>query len=152
VLAVFVVVGIGALGTVVVSFLVSAVASSLVGDGSLLIRLLLVVFAVGPCLSIGDRCGRWWAFIGSVALVPMLGFGVLVAGRGSSSDLAFLLLAVLMTAFALAAGSLQRALATQVSQRRRPPLAGADAPQRQRAPQQQPMPSAASSRERLRAH
>jgi hypothetical protein len=106
-LAVIVVAGVGATMVIVVSVLLSVAASSLVGDGSALVRFLLVVFVLGPCVSLGIRCGRWWAFLGAAGLVPLLVFAMLVAGSVSSTGLEFAAVAVLATAFALAVGSLQ---------------------------------------------
>jgi hypothetical protein len=106
-LAVFVVASGGALTVVVVSLLAAAAVSSLVGDGSVLVRALLVVCVLGPCMSLGMKCGRWWAFVGAAGIVPLLGFAMLAAGSISTSDVEFLLVAMLTTAFALALGSLQ---------------------------------------------
>jgi hypothetical protein len=105
-LAVVVVVGCGTLAVLLASVLLAVVAPSLVGDGSVLVRLLLVAFVLWPCVSLGRRCGRWWAFVGAAGLLPLLGFVMLVAGT-LSSDAGFLALAVLGTASALALGSLQ---------------------------------------------
>jgi hypothetical protein len=52
------VVVIGSLVAVVLTVVLAAVAHSFVGDGSVLLKLLLAMFALGPCLSIGYRCGR----------------------------------------------------------------------------------------------
>jgi hypothetical protein len=128
-LAVVVVTGWGALAAVLVSLLLAVVASPLVGDGSTLVRLLLVAFVLGPCVSLGRRCGRWWAFVGAAGLVPLLGFAMLVGGS-VSSGVGFLTLAVLGTASALALGSLQSEWEAQTTRRpaarrRARPLQGA---------------------------
>lgn len=109
-LAVFVVVGGGALFAVVASMLVAAVVSPLVGDGSVVVRLSLVVFALGPCLSLGRRCGEWWAFLGAGGVLPLVGFALLVDGA-LSTGFGFMVVAALTTAFALAVGSLRAVLA-----------------------------------------
>jgi hypothetical protein len=105
-LAVVVVAGGGTLTVLLVSVLLAVVASSLVGDGSALVRLLLVAFVLWPCVSLGRRCGRWWAFVGAAGLLPLLGVALLVGGS-VSSGVGFVALAVLGTASALALGSLQ---------------------------------------------
>jgi hypothetical protein len=113
-LGVVIVFGIGSMTAVVVSLILAAAIPSVVGDGTWVVRLSFVAFAVAPCISLGTRCARWWAFTGAAALVPLLGFAVLVAGPGShAGGLAFAAEAVLATAFALAVGSLQSALAAR---------------------------------------
>lgn len=116
--AVVVVFGGGATVAVVTSMLVGVAVPSLVGDGGVLVRVMLVVFALGPCLSLGQRCGRWWAFMGAAALAPLLGFCALVAGPRSWTGVGFVGVAVVAVAFAVAAGSLQQQL-TAVTARRR---------------------------------
>ena len=105
--AVVLVAGGGALAAAVVSVLLAVGMPSLAGDGSALVRSSLVVFVLGPCVSLGRRCGRWWAFVGSGVLVPLLGFAALVTGAGLSSGVRWTAVAVLTTALALALGSLQ---------------------------------------------
>jgi hypothetical protein len=105
-LAVFAVAGGGALAVVVVSLLLAVAAPPVVGDGSRLVRLLLVAFVLGPCVSLGRRCGRWWAFVGAAGLLPLLAFAMLVDGAVSSGS-GLSSLAVLGVACALALGSLQ---------------------------------------------
>lgn len=109
-LAVCLVVAAGGVLAVFGALVLSAVASSLVGDGNLVVRVLLAVFAIGPCFSIGVRFGRWWAFLGALTLIPLLGFAMLV-GSGPSSGLGLLAVAVLTSAFALASGALNAQLA-----------------------------------------
>ena len=109
-LAVCFVVAVGGVLAVVGALVLSAVASFLVGDGNLAVRLLLAVFAIGPCFSIGFRFARWWAFLGALTLIPLLGFAMLV-GSGPASGLGLLAVAVLTSAFALAAGALNAQLA-----------------------------------------
>jgi hypothetical protein len=106
-LAVVLVASGGTLTVVLVSVLLAVAASAIVGDGSTLVRLLLVSFVLWPCVALGRRCGRWWAFVGAAGLVPLLGFAMLVAGPGASTGAGFLVVAVLGTASALALGSLQ---------------------------------------------
>jgi hypothetical protein len=124
-LTVGLVVGLGGVVAVLAAMFSAAAASSSVGDGSSLVGSLLVVFVLAPCLAVGHRCGRWWAFFGAAVLVPMLGFCLLLAGRHSASSVGFVVAAVLATAFALAAGSFQRELTaadvTALGRRRSPP-------------------------------
>jgi hypothetical protein len=108
--AVVVVVVAGGVAMFVVSTSLAAVAPALVGDGSLLVRLSLVVFAFAPCLSLGFRCGRWWAFSGAASLVPAVGICVLLAGPHSWSVLGLLVWLVGAAGLPLAVGSLQRGL------------------------------------------
>jgi hypothetical protein len=108
--AVLVVVVAGGVAMFVVSTSLAAVAPALVGDGSLLVRLSLVVFAFAPCLSLGFRCGRWWAFSGAASLVPAVGICVVLAGPHSWSALGLLVWIVGATGLPLAVGSLQRRL------------------------------------------
>ncbi len=110
--AVVVAVGAGAVLAVVLSMVLAAVASPVVGDGSLLVRLLLVVCVLGPCISIGSRCGHWWAFVGAASVVPILGWSMLVAGPRSRNGVEFIAAVAIATAFALSAGSLRSQLAT----------------------------------------
>jgi hypothetical protein len=117
-LAVVVVFGGGATVAVVASMLVGVAAPSVVGDGGVLVRVMLVVFALGPCLSLGQRCGRWWAFTGAAAVVPLLGFCVLVGGPRSWSGFGVVSVAVVAAAFAVAAGSLQQHLAAVTARQR----------------------------------
>jgi hypothetical protein len=100
----------GAVLTVVVSIVLSAAVPSLVGDGALLVRLLLALLVLGPCFSIGCRCGRWWAFAGGAVLLPVLGLSALLAAPGSPGGLGFLALSVAAVSLAVAGGSLQRQL------------------------------------------
>jgi hypothetical protein len=136
----------GSLVAIVVSIVLAAFATPLVGDGSLLLRVSLAVFALGPCMSIGYRCGRWWACLGSAGLAPVFGICVLIVGPRSWSGAGFAVLAVTGVALAVAAGSLQRALAgagvssrARSSSRSRPSRAStssaspAGAPERRRA-------------------
>lgn len=114
-LAVVVVTCVGALAVVLVSVLLAVVASALVADGSGLVRVLLVAFVLGPCLSLGRRCGRWWAFAGAAGLVPLLAFVLLVGGYASSSGIGAAALFLLGTSCALALGSLQAEWETQAT-------------------------------------
>jgi len=109
--AVAVFVCLGGLATIVSSVVLAAIAPALVGDGSSLVRALLVVFVLGPCFSIGYRCGRWWAFAGGAGIAPVLGLCIVLVGPRSSSGLDFLAVAVLAIAFAVATGSLRHELA-----------------------------------------
>ena len=122
-LAVFVAVGLGGLIAVVASLLLAAAAPSLVGDGSLLVKVLLVVFVLGPCIAIGYRCGYWWAFTGAAGLVPLLAFCLVVAGPRSWSGVGLVAVALLAVAYAVAAGSLRRELDQQTGSGRRRPAA-----------------------------
>lgn len=105
-LAVVVVVGGGMLAVLLVSVLLAVAAPSLVGDGSALVRVLLVAFVLWPCVSLGRRCGRWWAFVGAAGLLPFLGVVALASGP-TSLDVGFVALALVATASALALGSLR---------------------------------------------
>jgi hypothetical protein len=119
--AVVLVAGAGAVAVVLVSILLSFLASPLVGDGSAVVRVLLVAFVLAPCVSVGRRCGRWWAFAGAAGLVPLLGFATLAGG--ASGDSGLVALAVLGAASALAFGSLRsewEAQAKRPAARRRP--------------------------------
>jgi hypothetical protein len=100
----------GAFVAIVVSLLLSTLVKPLAGDGNGLLRVSLAVFALGPCVSIGYRCGRWWAFAGSAALAPLLGLCVLIVGPRTWGGAGFVLLAVATVALAVAAGSLRREL------------------------------------------
>lgn len=108
----------GGLLAVLVALALSAVAPAFVGDGNLVIRLLLALFAIGPCMSIGFRFGRWWTFLGALTLIPLVGFAMLV-GSGASSGLGLSAVAVSASAFALAAGALNAQLAYEDSSRAR---------------------------------
>jgi hypothetical protein len=116
--ATFVVVTVGATIAALGSIVVAALAPSLVGDGSSLLRLFLVVFALAPCVSIGSRCGRWWAFTGGAGAALLAGTCV-IATRRSPDGLGFLLLTAVAIAFAVATGSLRRRLAAPRGSRRR---------------------------------
>lgn len=109
-LGLVVVVVIGCLVAVVLTLVLSGIASRLVGDGGVLLRVLLAVFALGPCFSIGYRCGRWWSFAGGAALAPLLALCVLIVGPRSLYGFEVALLIVVAVAFAASAGSLRRAL------------------------------------------
>jgi hypothetical protein len=100
----------GAIG-VLVSIMFAAVASSLAGDGSLLIRLCVGVFALVPCIAVGSRCGQWWAFLGASALIPILALCVLLSNGPAERRFGLAFLSVVSIAFAVAAGSLNRELA-----------------------------------------
>jgi hypothetical protein len=110
-LATSLVVAAGSAASVFASLLAATLASSWIGDGAAVARVTLVVLAVGPCVSVGFRCGRWWAFAGAVGPMTLLGGCLLVADRGPS-NLGFVALAVVMIAVALATGSLERQLAS----------------------------------------
>jgi hypothetical protein len=118
-LGLVIVVVVGSLVAVVLTLVLSAVASSAVGDGGVLLRLLLALVALGPCFSIGYRCGRWWSFLGAAALVPVLVMCVLVAGPRSAFGFEVVLPIVASVAFAASAGSLQRALPRRRERARR---------------------------------
>jgi hypothetical protein len=124
-LGLVVVVVAGSLVAVVVSIVLATLVSSLAGDGNQLLRVSLAVFALGPCASIGYRCGRWWAFAGSAALAPLLGLCVLIVGPRTWSGAGFVLLAVAAVALAVSAGSLRREL-TGARAARRPRRSTAD--------------------------
>jgi hypothetical protein len=126
----------GSLVAIVVSLLLSTLVKPLAGDGNGLLRVSLAVFALGPCVSIGYRCGRWWAFAGSAALAPLLGLCVLIVGPRTWSGAGFVLLAVAAVALAVAAGSLRRELTgTRATRRaRRSTAAVAAQPQRRARP------------------
>ena len=100
----------GSLVAIVAANALSVMAGSVVGDGHLLLRLGLVVFALFPCVSIGYRCGRWWAFTGSACLGALLLLSALILGPRSSEQLGSVAFAVAVIALATATGSLQRAL------------------------------------------
>jgi hypothetical protein len=102
----------GAIG-VVVSIMFAAVASSLAGDGSLLIRLCVGFFVLGPCIAVGSRCGQWWAFLGAASLVPILALCALLSNGPAESRVGLAFLSVVSVAFAVAAGSLNRELASR---------------------------------------
>ncbi len=150
-LGVTVVVVAGSFAAIVASIVLATVAPS-VGDGSLLLRLCLVVCALGPCLSIGYRCGRWWAFLGSAGLAPLLGLCVLIVGPRSWSGLGFVVLAVTAVALAVAAGSLQRAPAR--TRARRTSTSGGSARRSPTEPQRPAtllIPSTAAARRQARS-
>jgi hypothetical protein len=104
------VVAAGGVLTVLVALGLSLVAGSIVGDGALTVRLAVTVLILGPCVSIGYRCGRWWAFAGAAALVPLLLLGILVDGPRSAGQVEFAAFATAAVALATAVGSLRRAL------------------------------------------
>ena len=96
--------------TIVVALALSLVAGSVVGDGALTVRMAVAVLILGPCVSIGYRCGRWWAFAGAAVLAPLLLLGILVDGPRSAGRLEFAAFAIAAVALATAVGSLRRAL------------------------------------------
>ena len=100
----------GGMLTIVVGVALSLVAGSVVGDGALTVRMAVAVLILGPCVSIGYRCGRWWAFAGAAALAPLLLLGILVDGPRSAARLEFAAFAIAAVALATAVGSLRRAL------------------------------------------
>lgn len=107
--ALTVVVAVGSLVAVMSALLISAFVK-VGGDGRGLLRVLLAVFALAPCLSIGARCGRWWAFAGSVPLVPVTAVCVLIVGPRSGRGMVEILFVFAATALMVAVGSLQRRL------------------------------------------
>jgi hypothetical protein len=115
--ALTVVVVIGSLAAIAVAVLLSAVVK-LGGDGRGLLRILLAIFALLPCLSIGARCGRWWAFSGSLLLVPMAGFCLLIVGPRTGHGAAEVLFVFAATGLVVAVGSLQRRLQAAARSRR----------------------------------
>jgi hypothetical protein len=112
------VVAAGGLLTVLVALGLSVLAGSVVGDGALTVRAALGALILGPCVSIGYRCGRWWAFSGAAALVPLLLLAVLVYGPRSPGGLAGPAFAIAAIALATAIGSLRRELANAARSRR----------------------------------
>jgi hypothetical protein len=116
--ALTVILAIGSLVAVVVALLLSAVLK-VGGDGRSLLRILLAAFALAPCLSIGARCGRWWAFSGSVLLVPVAGICVLIVGPRSGAGMAEILFVVAATGLVVAVGSLERRLQSVAPRGRR---------------------------------
>lgn len=123
----------GSFVAIVVSIVLATFIASLAGDGNELLRVSLAVFALGPCVSIGYRCGRWWAFAGSAALAPLLGLCVLIVGPRNASGAGFVLLAVAAVALAVAAGSLRRELTGPRAARRTRPSAAAPVARPQRS-------------------
>ncbi len=123
-LALTIVVVIGSLFAITLALLLTAILK-LGGDGRPLLETLLAIFALLPCLSIGARCGRWWAFSGSLILIPVAATCVLVVGQGFSPGLLQILLVVGLTGLLVAVGSLQRRLnvlahASRIRTARRP--------------------------------
>jgi hypothetical protein len=102
---------VGGVVGMLVSIMFAAVASSLAGDGSLLIRLCVGLFVLAPCIAVGSRCGQWWAFLGAAALIPILALCVLLSNGPAESRVGLAFLSVASVAFAVAAGSLNRELA-----------------------------------------
>lgn len=120
-LATAVVVTAGSVVAVLAALLLAAAAPSVVGNGNVAVRLLLVLFAIGPCFALGSRCGRWWAFSGALGLVPLMAFANLVDGQ-AASGVGFFVVVVVACALGLASGSLSRpqpaGTATRRKQRR----------------------------------
>jgi hypothetical protein len=113
-----VVVAAGGLLTVVLALALSVLAGSVVGDGALTVRAALAALILGPCVSIGYRCGRWWAFAGAAALVPLVLLAVLIYGPRSPGGLAAAAFMIAAVALATAIGSLRRELASAARARR----------------------------------
>ncbi len=103
--ALLLVIVVGSLAAIGITLLASVI-GGFAGNGRTLLRLLLVTFVLAPCLSVGSRCGRWWAFSGSILLSPAAIVCALVAGLGFSQAAVDVLLVVAATALATAAGSL----------------------------------------------
>lgn len=118
--ALTVVVAIGSLVAVVAALLLSAIVK-VGGDGRGLLRVLLAAFALAPCLTIGARCGRWWAFSGSLLLVPVVGVCVLIVGPRSGAGAAEILFVFAATSLMVAVGSLRRRLQSVPARSRRLP-------------------------------
>ena len=118
--ALTVVVAVGSLIAIVVALLLSALLE-VGGDGRGLLRVLLAVFALAPCLTIGSRCGRWWAFTGSLLLVPVAAVCMLIVGPRSGGGLAEVLFVFAATSLLVAVGSLQRRLQSVPARARRAP-------------------------------
>lgn len=110
-LAVLMSVVFGGATAVLASIVLAAATSSLAGDGNLLVRFCMGLFVLTPCIAVGSRCGRWWAFLGSAGLVPVLALSVLVSGAPARSGIGLGIVAVLCVAFAVATGSLEHRLA-----------------------------------------
>ena len=109
-IAVAVVVVFGALAGAQASIMLAVVAPSLAGDGSVLVRLCVGVFAFVGCMAVGSRCGQWWAFLGAIGLVPLLGLSVLVSSGRADSGARLAVVSVVSVAFAVATGSLNQEL------------------------------------------
>ena len=110
-LAVLVAVVFGGVIAVLASIVLAAIASRLAGDGSLLVRLCMGVFVLAPCMAVGSRCGRWWAFLGAAGLIPILALSVLLSGGRAESGLGLAVVGVVSVALAVATGSLNQQLA-----------------------------------------
>jgi hypothetical protein len=140
-LAVLAVVVFGGVTAVLASIVLAVAASSLAGDGRLLVRLCLGVFVLAPCVAVGSRCGRWWAFLGAAGLVPILALSVLVSGGPAGTGIGLAVVSVVSVAFALAAGSLQQELSnaqpTKARTRSTPMSGDADPDQQSRRASQQ---------------
>lgn len=110
-LAVLMSVVFGGVAAVFASVAIATATSSLAGDGNEVVRLCMGLFVLIPCIAVGSRCGRWWAFCGASGLVPVLVLSILVSGSRSGSGLGLGIVAVLCVAFAVATGSLEHRLA-----------------------------------------
>jgi hypothetical protein len=121
-LAVAMVVVFGAAAAALTSIVLGAVASPLVGDGSLLVRLCVGVFAFAGCMAVGSRCGQWWAFLGATGLIPLFVLSVAVSGGRTGSGAGLAVVSIVSVAFAVATGSLNQQLtdARRQSARTRP--------------------------------
>jgi hypothetical protein len=110
-LAVLMSVVFGGFAAVFASIAIAAATSSLAGDGNEVVRLCMGLFVLIPCIAVGSRCGRWWAFLGAAGLVPVLALSVLASGGPAERGLGLGIVAVLCVAFAVATGSLEHRLA-----------------------------------------
>jgi hypothetical protein len=109
-LAVAILVVLGCAAGALTSIALGTVASSLVGDGNLLVRLCVGVFAFAGGMVVGSRCGQWWAFLGATGLIPLFALSVLISGR-AESGIGLAVVSILSVAFAVATGSLNQQLA-----------------------------------------